>query len=116
MTDRKRGRPMIEFDLVEVEELSRSYCSFIELGKFFNCSEDVIEDRYRNNPDFKAAIDRGRFEAIKGLRRKQLEMTMDGNTQLAIFLGKNLLGQTDKMDIDQQSRIEPINIEIVAPE
>ena len=57
MTDRKRGRPMIEFDLVEGEELSRSYCSFIELGKFFNCSEDVIEDRYRNNPDFKAAID-----------------------------------------------------------
>lgn len=116
MTDRKQGRPEVEFDLVELEDLSRSHCSFIELAKFYNCSETTVKDRYKNDLDFKGAVDRGRFEAIKGLRRKQLEMAMDGNTQLAIWLGKQMLGQTDKAEIDQLSRVEPITIEIVNPD
>ena len=41
---------------------------------------------------------------------------MDGNTQLAIWLGKQMLGQTDKAEIDQLSRVEPITIEIVNPD
>ena len=118
MSEKKlgRGRPPIEFDLVEIEELSRSHCTFVELSRFYNCSEKAVEERYRTDQDFKQAVDRGRFEAIKGLRRKQLEMAMDGNTQMAVWMGKQLLGQTDKQEIDQLSRVEPITIEIVAPE
>jgi hypothetical protein len=41
---------------------------------------------------------------------------MDGNTQMAIWLGKQLLGQTDRVDVDQLSRVEPISIEIVNPD
>lgn len=116
MEDRGRGHPRIEFDYVELEDLSRSYCSFIELAKFYNCSEQTIEARYKDDSEFKSAIDRGRFEAVKGLRRKQIELAMDGNTQMAIFLGKNILGQTDKQEIDNLSRVEPISVEIVNPD
>jgi len=116
MNEDKGGRPKIEFDYTTLEELSRSYCSFIELAKFFNCSEGTIERYYKDDEQFKKAVDQGRFEAVKGLRRKQLEMAMDGNTQMAVFLGKNILGQTDKQEIDNLSRVEPISIEIVNPD
>ena len=112
----KRGRPMVEFDYDELYELSKTHCSFVDLAKFFNCSESTVNDRYRDDPEFKIAGDRGRFEAIKGLRRRQLELAMDGNTQMAIWLGKQLLGQTDRVDVDQLSRVEPISIEIVNPD
>lgn len=110
------GRPKIEFDYDELYELSKTHCSFVDLAKFFNCSETTVNDRYRDDPEFKTAVDRGRFEAIKGLRRRQLELAMDGNTQMAIWLGKQLLGQTDRVDVDQLSRVEPISIEIVNPD
>jgi hypothetical protein len=110
------ARPKIEFDLEEVYEFSKDYCSFIELSHMFNCSLTTIQDRYKHDPEFKSAVDRGRLEAIKGLRRKQLDMAMDGNTQMAIWLGKQILGQTDKQEIDQLSRVEPISIEIVNPD
>ena len=113
---RGKGQPKIVFDYVELEDLSRSYCSFIELAKFYNCSEQTIENYYKNDDEFKTAVDRGRFEAVKGLRRKQLEMAMDGNTQMAVFLGKNILGQTDKHEVDNLSRVEPISVEIVNPD
>ena len=116
MASRGKGQPKIEFDYIELEELSRTHCSMIDLAKFYNCSEATIESRYRTDELFKSAMDRGRFEAIKGLRRKQLEMAMDGNTQMAVFLGKNILGQTDKQEIDNLSRVEPITIEIVNPD
>ena len=46
MENRGRGQPKIEFDYVELEDLSRSYCSFIELAKYYNSSEQTIETRY----------------------------------------------------------------------
>lgn len=110
------AREEIKFDLKDVYEVSRSYCSFIELSHMFNCSLTTIQDRYKNNLEFKQAVDRGRLEAIKGLRRKQLDMAMDGNTQMAIWMGKQILGQSDKQEIDQLSRVEPISIEIVNPD
>ena len=110
------SRPTITFDYDEIYEISKTHCSFLDMAKYFNVSEGTINNRYKEDEEFKLAVDRGRFEAIKGLRRRQIETAMDGNTQMLVWLGKQLLGQSDKVDVDQLSRVEPIHVEIVNPD
>ena len=109
------SRPTIQFDYDEIYEISKTHCSFMDMAKYFNVSEGTINNRYKEDTEFKIAVDKGRFEAIKGRRRRQIETAMDGNTQMLVWLGKQLLGQTEKVDVDQLSRVEPISIQIVDP-
>ncbi len=45
------------------------------------------------------AIDRGRREWTISLRRAQTLLAREGNATLLIWLGKNALGQTDRVDV-----------------
>jgi hypothetical protein len=56
--------------------------------------------QYRHlNRRFAAEIAKGRAEGRTSLRRKQWELAMGGNATMLIFLGKNMLGQTDRTDL-----------------
>ena len=44
-----------------------------------------------------AAFEIGMGQGKVGLRRKQFEMAMKGNTTMLVWTGKNILGQTDRM-------------------
>lgn len=105
----------IEFDLDQIEFMARAHCEFKEIAQFYRCHETTVKNRYGNDPEFRAAMDRGRFHTIEVLRRKQIEQASDGNTQMLIWLGKQILGQTEKADVDAMSRNAPIQITIEAP-
>lgn len=98
------GRPKKEIDKKDFESLLAIQCTLGEVAAFFDmklggCSEDTIQ-RWckRTYKDNFAAIASKMYSVGKiGLRRAQFRLA-EKSAAMAIFLGKNLLGQSDKDD------------------
>lgn len=101
------GRPKIEINLDELERLSALNCTMPELAAYFRVPLRTLEDRYTNDPDIRATINRGREVGKLSVRRKQMQIMNDMNSAtMAIWLGKQLLGQRDKHDVITEDRGE----------
>ena len=101
----KMGRPRIELDPAEIEKLCRLNCTMDEIAAFFECSVDTIERRMKEDEDLKLAIEKGRATGKISLRRKQFQILEDSNSaSMAIWLGKQLLGQRDNLDVTTESK------------
>ena len=50
--------------------------------------------------EFSSFSEQKKSEGVELLRAKQFEMVMNGNVTMAIWLGKQYLGQRDKSEID----------------
>ena len=91
------GRPKLEFDLAVVELCGRLACTYQETASTFGCSESTVERRMADEEsEFCRSYKKGLAEATMSLRRKQIELAMDGNVTMLVWLGKQLLGQSDK--------------------
>jgi hypothetical protein len=90
--------PMVKFDYNELEKLAYMSASAKEIARFFRCSESTIERRKVDDPKFKDALDYGYARGNLNLRRQQMKAADEGNITMLIWLGKNRLGQTDKID------------------
>jgi len=87
-----RGRPKKVIDEKQVEALAGINCSYEEMAAVLDCNEATLS---RN---FAQAIKKGRALHKMSLKRKQHEQAMAGNVTMLIWLGKQHLGQTDKME------------------
>jgi hypothetical protein len=85
----KGGRPKLEIDPELVYKLAVIHCSPKEIAQIVGCSADTIRGRFSD------ILAKGRAEGKQSLRRKQMEVAMSGNTSMLIWLGKNILGQSD---------------------
>src|SRR6204780_1329689 len=108
-----------EIDLVALEKLSALHPTDSEVAAWFGVSTKTIERR-KSESAFAEAMERGRARGKLNLRRIQNKMA-ENNAAMAIFLGKNLLGQSDQVtynfDIEiavagGSSQIEPEAIDI----
>lgn len=97
-TGKPEGRPPIQFDLEGITTLSALNCTLQEVAAFFGAAESTVEHRFRSEPDLKAAWEKGRATGKLSLRRKQTELANAGNVTMLIWLGKQLLGQKDKIE------------------
>src|SRR6266853_74469 len=88
-----------EIDLVELEKLCVLHCSDREIADWFGVSLRTIERR-RHEPEFAAVMDRGRSKGKISVRRAQMKLLEQGNCTMAIWLGKQLLGQSDHVAHD----------------
>ena len=79
-------------DKKQVQNLARLGCTNIEIADFFGCDESLIRHRYSE------FLIKGRSEQKMRLRQLQWNSAERGNIVMQIFLGKNLLGQTDKIE------------------
>jgi hypothetical protein len=97
------ARPRKKIDASQVEGLAAIHCTTDEIGAVLGCSRDTLERRYA------ASIKDGRARGRASLRRKQWELAQSGNATMLIWLGKQLLGQTDKVmeQIDMTTRALP---------
>tara|TARA_Y100001972_G_scaffold52089_1_gene63790 strand:- start:4503 stop:4868 length:366 start_codon:yes stop_codon:yes gene_type:complete len=94
------GRPKADIDITQLESLSALNCTMPEIAAFFKVPLRTLEDRYTNDPNVRAAIDQGREVGKLSVRRKQMQIMNDhDNPTMAIWLGKQLLGQRDKHDV-----------------
>ena len=104
---RKVGRPKVELNLDELERLSRLNCTMPEISAYFDIPLRTLEDKFTNEPEVRQAIQKGRATGMLSLRRKQIQiMEETNNSTMAIWLGKQILGQTDKQEIVQDINIE----------
>jgi PBSX family phage terminase large subunit len=90
------GRPRIEIDEQQFENLCKLQCTLDEIASFFSCSPDTIERWCKRTYDEKFA-EVFKKKSAKGkasLRRIQFKLA-EKNVAMAIFLGKQYLGQSD---------------------
>lgn len=92
------GRPQIKIDPAIVKALAQHYCTLEEIGAVVGCSEDTLERRFAD------VIAKGRAERRAKLRQLQLKAADAGNITMMIWLGKQMLGQTDKLETDNTNR------------
>ena len=96
----KMGRPRKQIDKTEFEKLCFLQCTQNEFCSWFEISEDTLNKWCKENYDgktFSAVFKEKRENGIISLRRTQFQLA-EKSPAMAIFLGKNLLGQTDKME------------------
>jgi hypothetical protein len=92
-------------DLKQVEALASIGCTQDEIGVIMG----VVSRTLRRRKDVRQAIENGHSKMRSSLRRWQYEKAKDGNVAMLIWLGKQILGQRDKLD--QEIREETIVIE-----
>ena len=73
----------------DVYKLAAIGCSTMEIARWF----DVTEQTLRYN--FSEIIAKGREDLKQSLRMSQIKLALQGNAVMLIWLGKNLLGQSD---------------------
>ena len=104
---KKMGRPLKEIDKVQFEKLCNLQCTLLEIAGFFNCSDDTIERWCKRTYKttfaecFKTFSHGGKIS----LRRTQFKLA-ERSAAMAIFLGKQYLGQTDKTEMDVNTQIQ----------
>ena len=98
-------RPRKEFDLDEVEKLAGFGMTYEEMAAFLECGVRTIERRVSDEEgDFRRAYKKGQASLKMSLRRQQIALAEKGNATMLIWLGKQLLGQSDK--VDTKSKIQ----------
>lgn len=94
------GRPRKEIDKTEFEKLCGLQCTKEEIAGWFDISEDTLERfckrEYKEN--FAAVFAKKREIGRISLRRAQFQLAQK-SAAMAIFLGKNYLGQTDRHEV-----------------
>lgn len=86
------ARPKKEIDPIAVEKLAAINCSVAEIGAVLDCDRRTLQRR------FAAAIEKGREVGKSSLKRKMWEHAMGGNTTMMIWLSKQMLGYSDKVE------------------
>ena len=93
-----------EIDLTELEKLSQLQCTDEEIAAWFNVSPRTIERR-RLEPEFAEVMTRGKAKGRISVRRMQMKLLEEGNATMGVWLGKQILGQTDQISVDTSIQV-----------
>lgn len=96
----KTGRPRIEIDLEMLEHLCYIHCTDEEIATILGVSLRTITDRKQSDDEFLRVYEKGFADGKKSLRRLQWGAAEKGNITMQIWLGKQILGQSDKHEFD----------------
>jgi len=94
------ARPRIDVDREQFEKLCGLQCTKEEIAGYFDCSEDTI-DRWckrEYKESFAVVFGKKRVTGKISLRRSQFRMA-ETNPTMAIWLGKQYLGQAERQEI-----------------
>lgn len=98
------ARPRKSIDLDEFKKLCGLQCTLSEIAGFFDCSEDTVERWCKR--ELKASFAETYKKHSAGgkisLRRAQFKLA-EKNASMAIWLGKQYLNQTDKIQIGAEA-------------
>lgn len=102
----ERGRPKIQFTdshWEQLDKLCEMQCTREEAAAYFDISIDTMDERVKEQYGCTYYIYQ-QSKVLKGrtsLRRMQWQSAQKGNVQMQIWLGKQYLGQSDKIDNKQ---------------
>ncbi len=89
---RKRGRPRLKLDENQIFQLGVIGCTYNEIAAVMDCSYDTIVDNYSH------VVAKGRESGKISLRKAQFKNALNGNATMQIWLGKQKLGQAEKIE------------------
>lgn len=89
----KGGRPPKKIDEEMVEKLASIGCTGDEIAAVLDCCRDTLYARFSDS------LKKGQNKAKATLRRLQWQSATSGNITMQIWLGKNMLGQSNKHEI-----------------
>lgn len=87
------GRPKKQIDYEAVEKLANIQCTQEEIASFLNLSVRTLQ----RDEEFCRVYKKGQENGRMSLRRMQFKLA-EKNTAMAIFLGKQYLGQKDVVE------------------
>ena len=95
------ARPRIDIDKEQFEKLCSIQCTIEEMAGFFDCSADTIRRwcKREYKEDYASVYEKKRGVGKISLRRSQFRMA-ETNSTMAIWLGKQYLGQREQKDIE----------------
>lgn len=73
----------------DVYKLAAMGCSNAEIARWFSIDENTL------TYNFSEILAKGREQLKQSLRRAQIKLALSGNATMLIWLGKNILGQSE---------------------
>lgn len=97
-----------EIDPGQVEQLAARFWKNTEIASFFGCSEGTIRK------GFPKELQKGRELGKGKLRDAQLAAAFKGSAALLIWLGKQYLDQTEKVEVTNNELMKE-ELEVLTP-
>jgi hypothetical protein len=88
------ARPRIEVDYKQAGKLAEIQCTIDEIAHVLGVSSTKL----KRDDEFRAIYDQAREKGKTSLRRLQWAAARRGSTAMLIWLGKQYLGQTDRVE------------------
>lgn len=100
----RTGRPKIEIDQRVFEELCKIQCTQSEICAVLGVTDKTLTSWCKRTykKSFSEVFRQKREGGFASLRRMQFALASE-NAAMAIFLGKNYLGQTDKKEVNMSA-------------
>ena len=92
-------------DTEKIEQLAGFGCTNTEIASFFGCDESLIRKSYSEY------LSKGRDKGKIRLRQLQWRAAERGNVSMMIWLGKQVLSQTDKQEVEHIRPIDEIEFD-----
>ena len=92
-----------DIDPKQVEKLAGYGCTNTEIAGVYGCSADLIDKSYSE------FLTKGRANLEKRLRKAQLDAALKGNSTMLVWLGKQMLDQTDRQEIEHIRPIDEVD-------
>ena len=93
------GRPKKVIDYNLVEKLAHIMCTQEEIVTMFDCDVRTLQ----RDEEFCRIYKKGQENGKMSLRRMQYKLA-EKNTAMAIFLGKQYLGQRDNIEVEHNAQ------------
>ncbi len=106
----KEGRPHIIIDWDMVDELLEASCEGTEIAAYIGMHPDTLYNRCQKEKKvgFSEYLRSKKAKGDSLLKKVQWDMAMDKDKTMAIWLGKQRLGQRDRKDVDVTTKGESV--------
>jgi hypothetical protein len=99
------GRPKAKIDENLVLQFASLGCTVKEIAAYFNVTDDTIINRFSD------VLAKGRSNLKMSLRQMQIKSAKNGNVVMQIWLGKQMLDQSERTVIDLKKIPDEVFIE-----
>ena len=101
VTGRVIGRDKVVIPEEEVAQLSQYHCTNKEMADFYGVPLQTFMDNFRD------IIDKNKIITKQRLRKAQLDLALNGDKTMLIWLGKNILGQQESPISTDNNQVLP---------
>lgn len=103
----KRGPKLKEINWDQVEKLCAIQCTFSEIAATCNVDEETLNKRCikDHKVKFSEYYEQKRQHGFSSLRSRQYRLAIEGNPTMLVWLGKNWLSQTDKLETNNKTEL-----------